>query len=340
MYPSDEKPYAGIFIKNQYEYLRDVLKKDIEIFYMKRTFTAKIGSIIKYLRAFILFIPYYLKNYDIIHVHHFFPIYILAYCYKILHPETTIIVTFHGGDTVEKINGGAFRRILVSLAKKCDYVISVGKDLGVEIEKKLLLKVNRVLSAGINKRTFYKLDDIEKEYDFIFAGSFYFIKGIDILLNAIEKLNDRKIKFCFVGSGPYYEQINQLSKTYNITIKTNQTQEQLRDLYNRSKFLILPSRADAFGLVVTEALYCGTPAIVSNIGGLKEQIIDGVNGFILENNTPEDIYNKISSLMQISDEEYKRLANNAENSNASFSLEYVCNELLDIYKHVISDEKN
>ena len=51
MYPSPEKKYSGIFVKNQYEQLQSLMKEgeEIEVFYMKRTFTSLWGSIKKHI---------------------------------------------------------------------------------------------------------------------------------------------------------------------------------------------------------------------------------------------------------------------------------------------------
>ena len=73
MYPSREKSFAGIFVKNQYEAIRDIMVNDeIDIFYMRRRFTSKLGSALKYISAVFGFVKFLFKRYDIIHLHYLY----------------------------------------------------------------------------------------------------------------------------------------------------------------------------------------------------------------------------------------------------------------------------
>ena len=103
-------------------------------------------------------------------------------------------------------------------------------------------------------------------------------------------------------------------------------------LLNQSKWLVLPSRGDSFGLVVSEAIFCGTPAIVSNIGGMKDQVKDGVNGYILKENTPEYLAQKIDELMKIESTTYESLVQSTKTSNKEYSMSSITQKLLKIYK--------
>ncbi|MBQ0740045.1 glycosyltransferase, partial [Aquimarina celericrescens] len=76
----------------------------IEIFFMKRQFTSRLGSLLKYLKTFIFFSPYLFKKYDIIHLHFFYPLIYLAWFYKKIHPSCKVIVTFHGMDITKRVN--------------------------------------------------------------------------------------------------------------------------------------------------------------------------------------------------------------------------------------------
>ena len=338
MYPSKKKPYSGVFVKNQYEFLKNKTGLNVDLFAMKREFTNRLGSIFKYLRAFLLFQLKIFKKYDILHVHFFFPTIIFALHYKIFHPKTRIVVTFHGSDINEFANRKTSKRLLSYLMNKCDYVISVGTDLSCVIQDKLGRKPDVILSAGVDNSIFFKEKINDKAFDFIFVGSFNKRKGMDLLLQAIEIINNKTIRYCFVGSGELENRVSSLQKKDNITFLKNQSQKKLRTLYNKSLFFILPSRNEPFGLVASEALFCGTPAIVSNIGGLKEQVENNKNGFVVDINSAPDIVNIIQRAVDLSQEKYDILSVNAEKSNKQHSLSEVCINLHKIYKDLMENK--
>jgi len=335
MYPSVQKPYSGVFVKNQYEYLQKIKKAEdsISIFYMKRSFTNKIGSLLKYFVAFIRFMPYYFKRYDVIHLHYFFPLGILIYLYKIIHPKTKTIVTFHGEDIRANLTSKVLIKIFKIFSKKIDFTISVGQDLKKDIETKLNLNVDLILSAGVDTKVFFPEQNVKKKYDYIFVGSFIYRKGIDIVIETIKKINNPNISFCFVGSGPFIEAIKNLKKDYNVTLFENQTQHQLRVLYNESKFLLFPSRDEPFGLVATESIFCGTPIIVSKVDGLKEQLIENKTGFFAT--THDEVFNIINKTYKLSDTEYNVLLENVLKANKQFGLKLVCEKLYTVYIDLI-----
>lgn len=329
MYPSSQKPYAGIFVLNQYNHLKQLKGLNVDLFTMKRTFTNVVGSLFKYFSLAIKFIPKYFKHYDIIHLHYFFPLIILASIYKRFNKKTKLVVTFHGSDIKAKMNNKLVRKVFKFFARDIDFAIAVGKDLSNDIETRLGIKVNAIISAGVDKNTFYPIPKTEKLYDYIFVGSFIHRKGVDIVINAIKTVNDNDISFCFVGSGPYANALKELSNSHNIHIFENQTQEELRQLYNASKFFLFPSRDEPFGLVATEALYCGTPIIVSKVGGLKEQVKERINGFFAT--TQDEVERTILQLKDCDELTYKELKNEAIKSNKVFSLEHICSQLHEIY---------
>jgi glycosyltransferase involved in cell wall biosynthesis len=82
----------------------------------------------------------------------------------------------------------------------------------------------------------------------------------------------------------------------------------LKLLYNTADVLImpnLPGYTEGFGLVSLEAASCGLPVIASELGGIKDAIKDGENGFLVEPGNPQAFIDKIHDLLS---NEKERLA--------------------------------
>lgn len=352
MYPSEAKPYAGVFVKNQFECLNqmcaesnlanDTLDK-VEIYYMKRSFTGPLGSLWKYFMFLIKFTPYYFKKYDVIHLHYFYPLIILCWIYKLFHLETKVMVTFHGGDINTQINGGINQKIFTYLAKCIDLAIPVGKDLEKAVHQKLSMTRTNVLCAGVDERIFYphpnpRLNSDskpipQKKYDFIFVGTFEIHKGIDFILESLKELSaDGRLNFCFIGSGSLQAQIESFKEFHHVEIFNNLPQVEIRELFFQSKFHFLPSRMEAFGLVVSEAMFCGVPSIVTPVGGLPEQINDGVNGYVCTETSGQGLLEAFKRAISLSKEDYLKMSLEATKNKDKFSLKSVCRAQLKLYR--------
>jgi glycosyltransferase involved in cell wall biosynthesis len=82
----------------------------------------------------------------------------------------------------------------------------------------------------------------------------------------------------------------------------------LADLYARSHFFIMPSRAEAFGIVFAEASAFGVPCLATRVGGLPSVIVDGINGRLFPLEAGALLYaNYILQLMR-DPERYRDLA--------------------------------
>lgn len=334
MYPSAQKKYSGIFVKNQYELLQKMMGRGehISIFFLRRRITSIFGSITKHISSFFKFMPHLFKRYDVVHLHSFFPLIITAWLYKVFHPKTKLVVTFHGMEInlqVNKKNQKLFR----FFAKKIDVAIPVGKEVAKNVAEKLKIPVLKILPVGVNPAVFYYEPNAAKIYDYLYVGSFFEVKGIDILYKSIQDLG-KEIRFCIVGNGEEYEKKFTALKNegYSIELKKDQGHEQLRSLYNKAKFLVLPSRSEGFATVIVEAMYCGTPVITSNIPQFREQVVENENGFTFPLDVPEKLTELLGNLLHISPSQYQALSLKAKASFQQISLDAVCKELLEIYR--------
>lgn len=334
MYPSAQKKYSGIFVKNQFEYLQKLLHKDeqIDIFFIRRKITGTLGSISKHIVSFFRFVPYFFKKYEVVHLHSFFPLIVSAWAYKVLHPKTKLVVTFHGMDVNLQVNKKN-EKFLRFFAKKINVTIPVGKEVAKNVSEKLHLPIGKILPVGVNPDVFYHQPHIAKIYDYLFVGSFFEVKGIDMLYNSIKNLA-KDIRFCIVGNGEEYKILFKqlIAEGYSIELIEDLSHDDLRSVYNQSKFLVLPSRSEGFATVIVEAMYCGTPVVTSNIPQFREQVVENENGYTFPVNKPEKLTELLGNLMEISPSQYQALATHAKASFKKISLDAVCNELLEIYR--------
>jgi L-malate glycosyltransferase len=124
-------------------------------------------------------------------------------------------------------------------------------------------------------------------------------KGIDIFLQSLHLLTNKYKDFhtTIIGSGPDYPEL--LIQAENLGINKYITWAGEMSHSNVIKNLIqfdivvIPSRSEGFGLTAIEALSCGKLVIASNTGGLKEIIIDKINGLLFENGDSHDLAAKL-----------------------------------------------
>lgn len=102
-------------------------------------------------------------------------------------------------------------------------------------------------------------------------------KRVEVVVEAFRQLPERLV---IAGCGPELERLRRLAPP-NVEFKGHVTDAELRDLYRSSTALVCPSREE-FGLVLAEALACGTPVITPGDAGALEIVEHGRTGILVE----------------------------------------------------------
>lgn len=113
-------------------------------------------------------------------------------------------------------------------------------------------------------------EPVARNFRFIYVGQFVKRKRFDLLVRALSTLADIRFELWVVGSGPLEESLRTQACTAlpgRVRWIGRSPSSEVRDLMAETDCLVLPSRYDGWGAVVSEALMAGTPAICSDACG-------------------------------------------------------------------------
>jgi glycosyltransferase involved in cell wall biosynthesis len=178
----------------------------------------------------------------------------------------------------------------------------------------------KVVPYGANIECHRTLDDIkrlialrpEDKCKLLFLGKVWSRKGGDAALAVARRLNESGLptELTLVGSTPpdntplpsYVRSLGFISKA------TPEGQQLLDSLFAESHFLILPSRAECFGVVFCEASSFGTPSLATNVGGISSAVRNGINGQTFPLSASSDDYCAYVQKTMASRDGYEALA--------------------------------
>jgi glycosyltransferase involved in cell wall biosynthesis len=112
------------------------------------------------------------------------------------------------------------------------------------------------------------------------------VKRFHLLIDAVVELRERHpgLRAVIVGEGyergPLAEQIERLDATGFIELAGRVDDAELIDLYRRAWLLVSTSAREGWGMTITEAAACGTPAVVTDIAGHRDAVVRGETGLL------------------------------------------------------------
>jgi teichuronic acid biosynthesis glycosyltransferase TuaC len=167
----------------------------------------------------------------------------------------------------------------------------------------------RVVPPGVDGDEFTLVHPESRKPDqILFVGFVNFNKGVDVLLRAIAFLRDQGLPghLILVGGAHYRntrrqeEDLHALAATLRLDGRVEfvgkQAPAEVARLMAESSVLVLPSRAEAFGAVLTEALACGTPVVATRCGGPEDIVTEEV-GALVPLDDPEALARAVGSVL-------------------------------------------
>jgi len=171
----------------------------------------------------------------------------------------------------------------------------------------------------------------------LYVGRVGFEKRLNVLLDAVEKMESKDFVLVVVGSGPQMENYLQYASSLGLkgVIFTGFVDKKtLPAAYASAHVFASASDSETFGLTFIEAMALGVPVIGVNRLGPKELIKDGKNGFLVEPGDSSTMAKRLDQLL--SDNALrKRMSASAREMAEKFSIERSVEETLSIYRKLV-----
>jgi glycosyltransferase involved in cell wall biosynthesis len=189
---------------------------------------------------------------------------------------------------------------LLKIVSKFDTIITMGnravsffRDRGIDTDF-------HVVSGGIDPIWFHPAEE-SPSYDLIWTGRLVEVKRIDVFLQAVRNVLDKipDVRAVIVGDGKLHGELQRLVSDLGIdnNVSFAGHQDDVENWLRKSKIFVLTSDSEGLSLSMMEAMMCGLPAVVSDVGDLGDLVDNGVNGYLVPRRSPELFAARIIELL-------------------------------------------
>lgn len=183
----------------------------------------------------------------------------------------------------------------------------------------------------------------EGVFTFCFVGRMVRDKGINELVSAFVRLQEKYASTRLILVGPFERNLDPVSPETekqilgNPAIEFMDFQKDIRPFLAVSDALVFPSYREGFPNVVLQAGAMGLPAIVTNINGSNEIIENGKNGVIIEPQNEEQLYQAMEDFI-LNQEKVRMMAKNCRTIIAEkYDQRIVWSALLEEYRTLLNE---
>lgn len=222
----------------------------------------------------------------------------------------------------------------------------------------------KIIPCGVNLKRFRKIN-FENARDYIkfpikdkiilFVGRLEWRKGIETIIQALPLVLKRlpelrkDLKIVVVGGKigkrsdtadkQEMRRLKNIAKELKIEDKVlflgRKDQEKLRYYYSSGDICIVPSYYEPFGMTSLEAMRCGVPVVVSNVGGLSHVVQDRKTGLIFPPGNNKILANKIIELLTKKRLKNKLTKNTEEMVKENYGWKRISSEIAKLYQELL-----
>jgi glycosyltransferase involved in cell wall biosynthesis len=298
-----------------------------------------------------------LKKFEVVHLHYpFFGAQELLPYFK---STGKLVVTYHMSPQAPGLKGLFFRGLtsLVDrpLARRADLLMGATGDYVASVGQKHFGQADkwRVLPYGVDESfrpgparesLVSQLGLKPGEPVLLFVGTLdeaHAFKGLDVLLRSLVSLINRPWRLIVVGGGQlrksYEAQCHELGLDERVIFTGFVPTAELPDYYRLSSIFVLPSvsQAEAFGLVIVQAMATGLPVIASRLPGLREVVRDNDSGLLVQPAVGESLAAAVDTLLQQPAKARQLGSRGWEIAEAEYRWPAIDEKLRDLYRRLL-----
>ena len=241
---------------------------------------------------------------------------------KVRRAEVKIVVETHG-DFIETLSLEK-NLVLPMLYKKLFYIMakySIGKSNIIRAvsssTEQQVLDIDSSKSvvrfpAWIDFKDFQNIEPkplSKDKFNILFIGSVTDRKKPHMIIEAIQRINDKSYNLSIVGPAPNEKYFKELKDLIDKSDLQNQVsligpvdRESVKDYYSSSNLMILPSISEGLARVIFESQVAMCPVLVTDAPGMSDIVIDGQTGYVFESNNLDSLSLKIEYIKNNYDE--------------------------------------
>lgn len=180
----------------------------------------------------------------------------------------------------------------------------------------------------------------EDVFTFVFIGRIVKDKGINELVAAFKRVNEKHKHVRLVLVGPKEDDLDPILPETATEIHSNNaitevgSQKDVRPFYQNADALVFPSYREGFPNVVLEAGAMGLPSIVTDINGSREIIVESKNGTIIPPHDEQALYEAMLNWVENPQEVASMAANARKMISERFEKSFVQKCMIDFYNKV------
>ena len=147
------------------------------------------------------------------------------------------------------------------------------------------------------------------KFNILFIGSVTDRKKPHMIIEAIQRINDKSYHLSIVGPAPNEKYFKELKDLIDKSGLQNQVsligpvdRESVKDYYSTSNLMILPSISEGLARVIFESQVAMCPVLVTDAPGMSDIVIDGQTGYVFESNNLDSLTLKIEYIKNNYDE--------------------------------------